>query len=49
MENKSENHLLGIHDYYFYRNKFPVWMKFKLHQKEWKEGWNWGKTQEYKR
>jgi hypothetical protein len=50
MENmKSENYLLGISDYYFFRNKFPVWLKFKLHQREWKEGYNWAKQQEYKR
>ena len=47
--NKSENYLLGISDFYFFRNKHPVWLKFKLHQKEWKEGWTYAKEQEYKR
>lgn len=47
--NKTENHLLGISDYYWFRNKHPVWMKFKLHQKEWKEGHDWAKAQEYKK
>ena len=46
---KSESYLTGISDYYFYRNKSPVWMKFKLHLKEWKEGWEWAKGQEYKK
>ena len=47
--NKSENYTLGISDYYWFRNKHPIWMKYKLHQKEWKEGWAYAKEQEYKR
>jgi hypothetical protein len=50
--NKSENFLLGISDYFFNdtkkdkRSSPPKWMKFKLHQKEWKEGYEYARTQE---
>jgi hypothetical protein len=49
---KSENFLQGISDYYFSdtrkdkRNKPPRWMQFKLHQKEWQDGWDYAKNQE---
>lgn len=43
---KSENYLLGISDYYWYRNSPPKWMHFKLHLKEWKAGWEWAKLQD---
>ena len=45
---RNENYLLGISDYFWYRNKHPVWMKFKLHQKEWKQGWEYAKKQDIK-
>lgn len=53
----NENFLTGISDYYFVnknkkskdkRNKPPLWMKFKLHQKEWQAGWDYAKSLEYK-
>lgn len=52
IQTKSENFLAGISDYYFNnpnkkskdkRNHPPIWMKFKLHQKEWEAGWNYAK------
>jgi hypothetical protein len=51
----NENFLNGIADYYFInkvpkskdrRTSPPLWMKFKLHQKEWKEGWEYAKKQD---
>ena len=51
----SENFLTGIADYYFTSKSSkskdkrlvpPLWMKFKLHQKEWKEGWAHAKKQD---
>ena len=54
-QTKNENFLAGISDYYFYnpnkkprdkRNQPPMWMKFKLHQKEWQDGWDYAKKQE---
>jgi hypothetical protein len=50
MENKTtENHLLGISDYFWFRNKSPVWMKFKLHQREWQIGWDYAKKQDIRK
>ena len=46
--NKTENYLLGISDYFWFRNKPPIWMRFKLHVKEWKEGWAYAKRQDIK-
>ena len=54
---KSDNFLTGISDYYFInkrrkskdrRNSPPLWMTFKLHQKEWKAGWDYAKEMEAK-
>lgn len=54
MTNRSENYLLGISDFFFVnsnkkskdrRNSAPAWMKFKLHQKEWQEGWDYASKQ----
>lgn len=45
---RNENYLLGISDYFWYRNKHPVWLTFKLHQKEWKQGWDYAKLQDIK-
>lgn len=50
---KSDNFLTGISDYYFInsnkrskdkRTAPPIWMKFKLHRKEWEAGWNYAKN-----
>ena len=49
---KSEFFIQGVSDYLFIpkgkkdiRNKCPDWMmKFKLHQKEWQEGYNYAKS-----
>jgi len=54
MINKSEYFLHGISDYYFSNTKKdtrkvpPPWMTFKLHKKEWQDGWDYAKRQEYK-
>lgn len=49
---KSESFLTGVSDYYFKdtkkdrRSAPPKWMTFKLHIKEWNEGWLFAKQQE---
>jgi len=51
----SDNFLTGIADYYFVnprkrskdrRTSPPLWMTFKLHQKEWRAGYAYAKEQE---